>query len=173
VQPFGDLDILSFVRLDLLSFVRISRLNWIGHVNRMHSKRKLSQLFQTLLREVDEEDDLNRWWNCAQTDINKCKIKNWKERSKNRAGWRKSFKEAKTRIVLQCHLRIGGGEIGEEEVCSLFPELIHSKVGQQGKTWNIKNGEVKKGQYTLEGKFEFTNEEHLLETRIHLGSTTL
>ena len=60
MQPFGDLDILSFVRLDLLSFVRISRLNWIGHVNRMHSKRKLSQLFQTLLREVDEEDDLNR-----------------------------------------------------------------------------------------------------------------
>jgi hypothetical protein len=24
----------------------------------------------------------NRWWNCVQTDINKCKITNWKERSK-------------------------------------------------------------------------------------------
>ena len=34
VQLFGDLDILSFVR--------ISRLNCIGHVNRMESKRKLS-----------------------------------------------------------------------------------------------------------------------------------
>ena len=22
----------------------------------------------------------NRWWNCAQTGINKCKITNWKER---------------------------------------------------------------------------------------------
>jgi len=32
VQLFGDLDVLSFVR--------ISRLNWIGHVNRMNSKRK-------------------------------------------------------------------------------------------------------------------------------------
>jgi hypothetical protein len=34
VQLFGDLDILSFVR--------ISQLNWITHVNRMESKRKLS-----------------------------------------------------------------------------------------------------------------------------------
>jgi len=31
MQPFGVLDILSFVR--------ISQLNWIGHVNRMDSKR--------------------------------------------------------------------------------------------------------------------------------------
>jgi hypothetical protein len=80
MQPFGDLDTPSFVRLDTLSFVRISGMKWIGHVNRMHSKRKDSRLFATILREVDEEDDLNRWWNCAQTDINTCKIKNWKER---------------------------------------------------------------------------------------------
>jgi hypothetical protein len=32
MQLFGDLDILSCVR--------ISRLEWIGHVNRMDSKRK-------------------------------------------------------------------------------------------------------------------------------------
>ena len=31
--------------LDILSFVRISRLNWISHVNRMDSKRKVSQVF--------------------------------------------------------------------------------------------------------------------------------
>jgi hypothetical protein len=60
MQPFGDLDILSFVRLDLLTFVRISRLNWIGHVNRMRTIRKVSQLFKTIFREVDEETDLHR-----------------------------------------------------------------------------------------------------------------
>ena len=32
MQLFGD--------LDMLSFVRVSGLNWIGHVNRMDSKRK-------------------------------------------------------------------------------------------------------------------------------------
>jgi hypothetical protein len=36
-QVFGDLDILSFVR--------ISRLEWIGRVNRMESKRTVSQVF--------------------------------------------------------------------------------------------------------------------------------
>jgi len=32
--------------LDILSFVRISRLDWIGHVNRMGSKGKVSQVFK-------------------------------------------------------------------------------------------------------------------------------
>ena len=37
MQLFGD--------LNRLSFVRISQLNWIGHVDRMDSKRKVSQVF--------------------------------------------------------------------------------------------------------------------------------
>jgi len=39
IQLFGDLGILTFVT--------ISRLHWIGHVNRMHSKRKVTQVFKT------------------------------------------------------------------------------------------------------------------------------
>jgi len=31
--------------LDIFSFVRISRLIWIGSVNRLDSKRKVSQVF--------------------------------------------------------------------------------------------------------------------------------
>ena len=38
MHMFGDLDILTFVR--------ISRLNWIGRVNRMDSKRKVSQVLK-------------------------------------------------------------------------------------------------------------------------------
>jgi hypothetical protein len=34
-----------FGHLDMLSFVRISQLNWIGHGNKMDSKRKVSQVF--------------------------------------------------------------------------------------------------------------------------------
>ena len=37
MQLFGDVDILSFVR--------ISQLNWIGHVNRIDCKRKVSKVF--------------------------------------------------------------------------------------------------------------------------------
>jgi len=47
--------------------------------------------------------------------------------------WRKSFKEAKARVGMYCHLRTGQGGGREEEMCSPFPELIHSK-GQRGKT---------------------------------------
>jgi len=43
LQPFGD----SGIRV--LSFVRISRLNWIGQVNRLDSKRKVSQVFNNNL----------------------------------------------------------------------------------------------------------------------------
>jgi len=39
MQLFGDLDILPFVT--------ISRLYWIGHVNRMHSKRRIIQVFNS------------------------------------------------------------------------------------------------------------------------------
>jgi hypothetical protein len=37
--------ILLFVHLDILPFVRIFRLNWICHLNRMGSKRIISQVF--------------------------------------------------------------------------------------------------------------------------------
>jgi hypothetical protein len=37
MQLFGDLEIISFVR--------ISQLNWVGHVNRMDSKRKVIQMY--------------------------------------------------------------------------------------------------------------------------------
>jgi hypothetical protein len=35
---------------DIRTFVRISRLNWIVHVNRMNSKRKVGQAFNNNLQ---------------------------------------------------------------------------------------------------------------------------
>ena len=74
MQLFGDLDIHSFVK--------ISRLNWIGRVNRTDSKRKVSLVFSNnnLQGSGLRGRPKNRWWDCVQTDINKCKITNWKER---------------------------------------------------------------------------------------------
>jgi hypothetical protein len=93
MQLFGDLDILSFVR--------INRLKWIGHVNRMDSKRKVSQVFiNNLQGHRLRGRPENRWWNCVQIDINRCKIENLKERSKNGDDWEKSIEEAKVRIGL-------------------------------------------------------------------------
>jgi len=61
-QLFGDFDILSFVR--------ICWLNWIGHVNRMDSKRKISEVFNNNPQGSRlKGQSKNIWWNCAQTDI--------------------------------------------------------------------------------------------------------
>jgi hypothetical protein len=40
-----------------------------------------------------------------QTDINKFIIENWKKRSRKRADWEKSIKEAKVHVGLSCDLR--------------------------------------------------------------------
>ena len=42
IQLFGDLDVLPFVRT--------SQLNWIGHINKMDPKRKVSQVFNNNLQ---------------------------------------------------------------------------------------------------------------------------
>ena len=75
-------------------------MNWNGHVNRMNKKRKLVKVFDNnpqgrRLRERPK----NRWWKCVQTDINICKFKKWKWRSKNKADREKSRRR---RSALEC-----------------------------------------------------------------------
>jgi len=49
-----------------------------------------------ILREVDEEEDKkNRQWIFLQTIISKCKITQWRERSKNKTDVKTFIKEAK------------------------------------------------------------------------------
>jgi len=42
--------------LDILSFVRVSRLDWLGSANGMDSTRKVCQIFNSNVGEVDQED---------------------------------------------------------------------------------------------------------------------
>jgi hypothetical protein len=94
-------------RLNILSFVRINRLNLIDYVNRMESKIKVNKLFNNTLQESRLTGrPRKKWWNCVKTGNNKCKITNWKGRSKGRAEWEKSLTEAKVRCGQYCHQRI-------------------------------------------------------------------
>jgi hypothetical protein len=73
-----------FLDLDIPPFVRKSRFNWIIHVNRMDSKRKVSKVFNNNPRGSRLRGrPRNRWWNCVQTDIKKRKITDGKERLRN------------------------------------------------------------------------------------------
>ena len=76
------------------------KLDLMGRVNRMNGKRNVSQMFdnnpqRSRLRGRPKKTG---GWNCVQTDINNCRINNWEWRSKNRADWGKSLKEAKVRV---------------------------------------------------------------------------
>jgi len=48
-----------FGNLDKLPFVRISQLNWIGHVNRMDSQRKVRHVFNNNSQRSRIKDDQN------------------------------------------------------------------------------------------------------------------
>jgi hypothetical protein len=62
--------------LDILSFVRISWLNWIGHVNRMDSKRKVSQSFNNNPQWSGLRGRPNkRWWNCVKRIVRNARLK--------------------------------------------------------------------------------------------------
>jgi hypothetical protein len=53
--------------LDTLSFVRISRLEWIGVVNRMDSKSRVSQVFNNIPQGSQlREGPKNGWWSCVK-----------------------------------------------------------------------------------------------------------
>ena len=59
------------------------KMNRIGLINRMTSITKVSQVFTNNPQGSRlVERPKNRWWNCVQTDINDCTIKNGKERLK-------------------------------------------------------------------------------------------
>jgi hypothetical protein len=67
----------------------------------MENKRTVSQVFNNNPQgSLPRGRPRNTWWNCVKTDIKKCKINNWNERSKNRADWERANKEAKVRIGL-------------------------------------------------------------------------
>ena len=87
--------------LDILSFVGMGRMDWIGHVNRVDSKSKVSQVFNNNSSGKSTKGTTkSKWWNCVQTGIIKCKIRNWQEESKTRADWGKTIKETKVRFGL-------------------------------------------------------------------------
>ena len=109
-MKIGESDIINnaaVCKLGILQFVRIIRLNWIGHVNRMDSKRKGSQVFNNNpQRSRLRGRPKNRWWNCVQRLI-VAKLKTGKRGQKTELPGRSPLR--RRRYELDC------GDIAEEE----------------------------------------------------------
>jgi hypothetical protein len=64
----------------------------IGNVNRRGSKIRVSELLENIRQGSRlRGQPKNRWWKCVQTDINNCKITNWKDRE-TELTWRSLLK---------------------------------------------------------------------------------
>ena len=96
-------------------------MDWIGHVNRMDSKRKVSQVFNnnpqgSRLRGRPK----NRWWNCVQILIN-AKLQIGKRGKKSEVTGRSQLKRRRAALDTSAveeeeEEEAGrGGEEGEEE----------------------------------------------------------
>jgi hypothetical protein len=72
-----------FGDLNVLSFARISRWKWIVHVNRMDSKRKVSQVFNNNPGSGLRGPPKNRGWNCVPQKLINSKLKT-KKRGKRK-----------------------------------------------------------------------------------------
>jgi hypothetical protein len=74
LQLFGDLDILPYAR--------IIWLNWIGHVNRMYSKRKVSQSFNNNSHWIRLRGRPKKMVKLCKKCIKNCRLKTGKRSKK-------------------------------------------------------------------------------------------
>ena len=87
--------------MDITSFIRLSRLRCIGHVNRRDKERKVYNIFYNQPQGIQIRGrPKNQWMDCLLPDLKECKIRNWKEQSRDRGISMRSITEAKTRIGL-------------------------------------------------------------------------
>jgi hypothetical protein len=81
---------------DIVRFIKAQRIKWLGHMQRMDQvgpTRKLLDWNPMGTRPVGRPRQ--RWQEGVMEDFKKLKIKNWKERAKDRRTWRDLAEKAK------------------------------------------------------------------------------
>jgi len=81
---------------DIVRFIKAQRIKWLGHVQRMDQARPTRKLLDWKSmgnRAVGRTRQ--RWQEDVIEDLKKLKIKNWKERAKNRRTWREMAEKGK------------------------------------------------------------------------------
>jgi hypothetical protein len=64
---------------------------WVGPTVQW-LRRKYSVIENGIWRFVKK-----RWWNCSQTNIDKCRVKNFKERSRDEVSWRSPLRRGRSK----------------------------------------------------------------------------
>ena len=82
---------------NIVRFIKSQRLRWAAHVIRMDTRRtvkKLTEWEPCSSRPVGRPR--LRWLEQVEEDLKKMKVKNWREKCKNRRLWNEIVKQAKT-----------------------------------------------------------------------------
>jgi hypothetical protein len=82
---------------NIVRFIKSQRLRWLAHVIRMDTTRtvkKLSEWEPRSSRPVGRPR--LRWLDQVEEDLKKMKVRNWKEKCKDRRLWNEIVKQAKT-----------------------------------------------------------------------------
>ena len=78
-------------------FIKSQRLRWAAHVIRMDKTRtikKLNEWVPSLTRPVGKPR--LRWLDHVEEDLREMKVRNWREKCKDRGWWNKIVEQAKT-----------------------------------------------------------------------------
>ena len=85
-------------RKNFVRFIKSQRLRWAAHVVRMDTtrivKKKVTEWEPCSSRPVGKPR--LRWLDQAEEDLKKMKVRNWREKCKDRRLWNEMVKQAKT-----------------------------------------------------------------------------
>ena len=88
-------------RKNIVRFIKSQRLRWAVHIVRMDTTRTVKKATgwePCSLRPVGRPR--LRWLDQVEEDIKKMKVRNWREKCKDRRLWNEIVKQAKTHQVL-------------------------------------------------------------------------
>jgi hypothetical protein len=82
---------------NIVRFIKSQRLRWLAHAIRMDTTRTVKKLTEWEPRSSRPVGRLRlRWMDQVEEDLKKMKVRNWKEKCKDRRLWNAIVKQAKT-----------------------------------------------------------------------------
>jgi hypothetical protein len=82
---------------NIVRFIKSQRIRWLAHVIRMDTTRTVKKLTEWKPRSLRPMGIPRlRWLNQVEEDLKKMKVRNWREKCKDRRMWNEIVKQAKT-----------------------------------------------------------------------------
>jgi hypothetical protein len=81
---------------DIVRYIKIQRIEWLGHIQRKDQARPNRKLFDWKPMGTRPVGRKRQRWLDVMEDLQKLKVKNWRETAKDRRTWRNLAEKAKT-----------------------------------------------------------------------------